>query len=189
VGAGVAFHLRRAGARIAGVSDRDRAVLDPEGLDLEAMLAARDENGLLVPGKLPASCTSAPRDELLSQRADVLVLAAGSLLVGEAPAERIQAPVVVEGANLALTDAARARLHARSVRVVPDVVANSASAALVGHQMASGNTRAPGEVWAEIEASIKRATDVVERVSRAENVDPKRAFRHVKDWPAALRGN
>jgi hypothetical protein len=53
------------------------------------------------------------------------------------------------------------------------------SAALVGHQIASGNTLAPRALWAEIEAAIKKGTDVVEKVSRELNIDSKSALRHV----------
>jgi glutamate dehydrogenase (NAD(P)+) len=179
VGSGVACHLDRAGARIIGVSDRDKAILDRDGIALDALMAAKDGDGLVAAHKLPSSCSLIARDELLVQRADLLVLAAGSYLVDSDVVARIEAPVVVEGANLALTLAARAALHAKSVRVVPDVVANSASAALVGHQIASGNTLAPRPLWLDIEQNIKRSTDAVERVSRQLDVDSKSAFRRV----------
>lgn len=179
VGSGVAWHLRRAGAAIVGVSDRSKAVLDPDGLDLDALMAAKDDDGVLAEARLPASCARAARDELLAQRADVLVLAAGSYVIDGEIAARIQASVVVEGANLAVMPPARTALHARSVRVVPDVVASSSSAALVGHQIASGNTLSPGALWAEIEANIKRNTDAVERVSKQLDIDSKTAFRRV----------
>lgn len=178
VGTGVAWHLEQAGARIVGVSDARKAVLDPDGIGLELLLAAKDEGGLLAESKLPCSSQLAARDDLLAQPADVLVLAAGSYAVGGDLAARVRAPLVVEGANLALLPGAVRALHERAVRVVPDVVANSASAALVGRQMASGNTLAPRALWAEIEASIKRNTEAVERVSRRRGIDSKSAFRH-----------
>ena len=188
VGAGVAWHLTQAGARIVGVSDRDKAVLAPDGVDLETLQAARASNGVLDADKLPASLVMAARDELLTQPADVLVLAAGSYLVDRALAARVQASVVVEGANVALLAPARTLLHERSIRVVPDVVANSASAALVGHQIASGNTLAAQPLWTDIEANIKRSTDAVERMSKEFNIDSKSAFLRIMEaGPDALR--
>ncbi|WP_437937395.1 Glu/Leu/Phe/Val dehydrogenase dimerization domain-containing protein [Sorangium sp. So ce341] len=179
VGAGVAWHLERAGARVVGVSERDKAVLDPDGLDLRALLAAKDDGGLLAESRLPGSCVVAARDELLAQPADVLVLAAGSYVVDGDAAARIRAPVVVEGANMALMPDAIGALHARSVRVVPDVVANSSSAALVGHQIASGNTLPPPALWADIKNNIKRNTAAVERLSKQLGIDAKSAFRRL----------
>jgi glutamate dehydrogenase (NAD(P)+) len=179
VGSGVAWHLDQVGARIVGISDRDKAIFAPDGIEVAALIAAKDEDGLVAAGKLPASCGVGARDELLGQAADVLVLAAGSYVVDQDRAALIQAPLVVEGANLALMPAARSVLHARSVRVVPDVIANSASAALVGHQIASGNTLSPSALWADIERNIRRCTDVAERVSKELDIDSKSAFRHV----------
>ncbi|HEX7838422.1 MAG TPA: Glu/Leu/Phe/Val dehydrogenase dimerization domain-containing protein [Kofleriaceae bacterium] len=181
VGAGVAWHLDRAGARVIGISDRDLAYVMPDGFELGALLAAKGGDGLVARDKLPAGHRAIARDELLTQRAEVLVLAAGSYVVDAATAERICTPVVVEGANLALLPDARAVLHGRSIRVVPDVVANSASAALVGHQIASGNTLSPRALWADIEANIKRDTEAVERASRQLDIDSKRAFRRVME--------
>jgi glutamate dehydrogenase (NAD(P)+) len=179
VGSGVAWHLDRAGARIVGVSDRDKSILAPDGIEVAAVIAAKDEDGLVTADKLPGSCALGARDELLGQVADVLVLAAGSYVVDHDLAALVQASLVVEAANLALMPAARSALHAKSVRVVPDVVANSASAALVGHQIASGNTLSPPALWADIESNIKRCTEAVERVSKELGIDSKSAFRRV----------
>lgn len=176
VGAGVACHLTQAGARLVGVSDREKAVLAPDGIGLQSLLDAKASNGLLAADKLPSSVVLAARDALLAQPADVLVLAAGSYLVDHDVAVRVQAPVVVEGANLALLPTARKLLHERSIRVVPDVVANSASAALVGHQIAAGNTLAAQPLWTDIEANIKRGAEVVERASKEFDIDSKSAF-------------
>jgi glutamate dehydrogenase (NAD(P)+) len=178
VGSGVAWHLDQAGARIVGVSDCDKAVLAAGGIDAATLIAAKDENGLVDPAKLPPSCGIAARDELLGEAADVLVLAAGSYVVDSDRAALVRTPVVVEAANLALMPAARMALRAKSVRVIPDVVANSASAALVGHQIASGNTLSPRALWADIEGNIRRCTDGVERVSKELDIDSKSAVKH-----------
>ena len=179
VGAGVAWHLNRSGATIVGVSDRDNSILDADGIDFASLSEAKNGNGLLSTELLAGSCKIADRDELITKEADVLVLAAGSYLVDSGLAKQIKAPLVVEGANLALMPDARNDLHTRAVRVVPDVVANSASAALVGSQMASGNTLDPQLLWAAIEASIKRNTDEVEKVSKQFNLNSSLAFRRV----------
>jgi glutamate dehydrogenase (NAD(P)+) len=179
VGSGVAWHLSRRGVRILGVSDRNKAIIDPAGLEPDALMEARGDDGLVDIDRLPRRVVLDNPDDLLEQRADVLVLAAGSYLVHSDLASRIRAPVVVEGANLALLPDARQVLHRNGVRVVPDVVANSASAALVGHQIASGNRLSPALIWGYIEDNIRRTTDSVERLSNELDIDSKTAFRRV----------
>lgn len=189
VGHGVAWHLDRAGAKVVGISDAEKAVLRPEGLEVEILGAARGDDGLLARERLPGSWVPSARDDLLAEQADVLVLAAGSYLVTDEIASRVSAPLVIEAANLALTPTASDVLHARGVRVVPDVVANSSSAALVAHQIAAGNQSDPVLLWAEIESSIKRNTEAVLRISREMDITPKAAFRRVVHLPSGSGGD
>jgi len=189
VGCGVAWHLDRAGAKIVGVSDAEKAILRPEGLGVEILSAARGEDGLLACERLPGTWVSSARDDLLAEQADVLVLAAGSYLVDGDVASRLSAPLVVEAANLALTPAAADVLHAHGVRVVPDVVANSSSAALVAHQIAAGNQRDPAQLWEEIEGNIKRNAEAVLRMSREMDITPKAAFRRLVRMPSGPGGD
>lgn len=179
VGAGVAWHVGQAGGQIVGVSDRDKAIVNGRGLDRETLLAARSDNGLLSEDQLGGVGVLVNRDDLLAQDADVLVLAAGSYVVDDQLAARIRAPVVVEAANLALTEVARHALHRKGIRVVPDVVANSSSAALVAHQIACANTLTVDALWADIERNIRERTEEVEVVSRRLGIESKTAFRLV----------
>jgi glutamate dehydrogenase (NAD(P)+) len=184
VGGGVAWHLDRAGAKIVGVSDGEKAILRPEGLDVELLMKAKGNDGLLAQERLPDTWLPSARDDLLAEQADVLVLAAGSYLVDGEIVSRLSTPLVIEAANLALTPTAIDALHARGVRVVPDVVANSSSAALVAHQIAAGNRRDPAQLWKEIENNIKRNTEAVFRMSGELGITPKAAFRRAVDVPS-----
>lgn len=152
VGRGSAVRLAELGARVVAISDADGAWQNDAGWSRDALAG-----GASSPGRLPGASSLGPRDGLLSRPVDVLVLAAASRSVDAALAASVEARVVVEGANFALTDGARAALHARGVLVVPDAVASSSSAALVAHQLASRCTLPPDAVWSSIEASITGA--------------------------------
>jgi glutamate dehydrogenase (NAD(P)+) len=182
VGSAVARYLSGAGARVIGVSDHEKAVFRDDALSLDELIPATDGSGLVRDARL--RCTIGARDDLLAHDADVLVLAAGSYVIDVDIAWQIRTPLVIEAANAAITDPGRATLHCRGVRVVPDVVANSAGAALVAHQIASGNTRPPAELWASIEHSIRSSTNEIERVSRRFDIDSKAAFRRAFDHAA-----
>ena len=157
VGAGVAVRLDRLGAVIVGVSDRQRGLYHADGMPIEALLGARTPGNELDHERCRFPHEVIARDELFSADADLLVLAAGSYLVDRAVAARIRCPLVIEGANIGLKECAQAELHRRGVTVVPDVIANSTSAALVGHQLASGNTLTRREVWIRIRSSLETA--------------------------------
>jgi glutamate dehydrogenase (NAD(P)+) len=179
VGAGITWHLARAGAQIIGVSDRDKSILRREGLDANVLLAARDEVGTILRDRLPASWHASDRDELVVTDADVLVLAAGSYVVDGALASRVRVPLVIEAANLALTNEALYLLHERGVRAVPDVVANSSSAALVARQVVAGDRHDPDRLWEQIEGNIRRNTDEALSMAAEWDVPPKLAFRRL----------
>jgi glutamate dehydrogenase/leucine dehydrogenase len=120
------------------------------------LLGAQREGGRLDRGQLSVY-ELAERDALFAIEADLLVLGAASHSVDEAQADRICARQVVEGANFGLTDAARSRLSARRVQVIPDVLANSSSAAMVARQMFAGNGLSDGVLWGRIEEAIQEA--------------------------------
>jgi len=179
VGLGAAWHLHQAGALVIGMNDREKAVLFPRGVAAEILMAAVSTNRTLVVDRLPADCSVIDRDKLLEQDADVVVLAAGSHVVDEGLAGKIRSRLVVEGANFALRPAARECLHARATRVVPDVIASSSSAALVGHQIAAHNALDPDQLWKEIQLNIEHNTDAVHAQSKDLNLNSRETFRRL----------
>jgi glutamate dehydrogenase (NAD(P)+) len=124
IGGAAARYLARAGARVVAVADRDGLIVNDEGLDVEAMLAARDAHGVIDRRCLRPDDRTGDGADWLEISADLLVPAAMSYVIGEADSARIRARVVVEGANLPTLPAAEAALTARGVPVVPDFLAN-----------------------------------------------------------------
>jgi len=110
---------------VVGIVDVKGCVVDPDGLDVEGLLATRSSAGGVDRSRLPAGAAERPREEWLEIDAEVLVPAAlGDVLTAE-NAGRVRARVVVEAANIPTTDEAGRRLHDRGVIVIPDFVANS----------------------------------------------------------------
>ena len=153
VGVGTAVRLREEGAVVVGMSDVHKALIDPMGLDAAVLASEGTRDRCLVPAAFP-NAVERERDTLFSVSADLLILAASSWSVSADHAEQIIAPLVVEGCNMGLVDAARDRLHARGVRVVDDILASSSSAAMVCHQIATGNGLGERELWERITSAI-----------------------------------
>ncbi|WP_329332462.1 glutamate dehydrogenase [Streptomyces sp. NBC_00663] len=125
MGGATARFLARAGLRVVAVADVKGTIAHPEGLDVEALLAARDAYGTVDRAALRPGDRELPGDAWLSTDAEVLVPAAVSYAIDATNQERITARWIVEAANMPVLPAAEALLAGRAVTVLPDVVVNS----------------------------------------------------------------
>jgi glutamate dehydrogenase (NAD(P)+) len=123
MGGSSARYLARKGVRVVGVVDVNGCVINPEGLDVEALLASRNELGEVDRGALDAA-RELPRDRWLDVQCDILVPAALADVITDANVDQVKAKLVVEAANIPVTEAAERALDKRGVLVVPDYVAN-----------------------------------------------------------------
>ncbi|MFJ3230656.1 Glu/Leu/Phe/Val dehydrogenase dimerization domain-containing protein [Streptomyces sp. NPDC086787] len=125
MGGATARFLARAGLTVVAVADVRGTIANPAGLDVEALLTARDAYGAVDRAVLRPGDRELPGDAWLSAEADVLVPAAVSYVVDAAAQHRIRARWVVEAANMPVLPEAEELLSARGVTVLPDVVVNS----------------------------------------------------------------
>ncbi|MGW7051514.1 Glu/Leu/Phe/Val dehydrogenase dimerization domain-containing protein [Streptomyces sp. NPDC054887] len=125
MGGASARFLSSAGLRVVAVADVKGTVANPDGLDVEALLAARDAYGAVDRTALRPADVELPGDAWLSAEAEVLVPAAVSYAVDAVNQERITARWIVEAANMPVLPEAEELLSERGVTVLPDVVVNS----------------------------------------------------------------
>jgi glutamate dehydrogenase (NAD(P)+) len=124
MGGASARYLARLGVKIAGVVDFDGVISNPDGLDVERLLSARNTLGEVDRSALGRQDQQGPRDGWLEIDADILVPAAVADAITAGNADRVKARLVVEAANIPTTDEASQRLFERGVVVIPDYVAN-----------------------------------------------------------------
>ena len=122
VGGVTARLLHAQGCTVVGMSDVRGGIYNPKGLDPNAALSYLKETGALA-GYPEAEAVS--NAELLELPCDMLVPAAIEGQITGANAERIQARVIVEGANGPTTPEADEILGTRGVTIVPDILANA----------------------------------------------------------------
>ena len=126
VGSTAAILLEQMGCKVIGISDATGGYYRGSGLDIAAMRTFTDRHsfrmleGYSAPGVERISGT-----ELLELDCDVLIPAALENQITEQNAARIQAKLIVEGANGPTTPAADTILNERGIRVVPDILANA----------------------------------------------------------------
>ncbi|MFG2937761.1 Glu/Leu/Phe/Val dehydrogenase dimerization domain-containing protein [Streptomyces sp. NPDC048282] len=125
MGGATARFLARAGLTVVAVADVKGTIANPAGLDVEALLRARDAYGTVDRAVLRPGDLELPGDAWLSADAEVLVPAAVSYAIDAADEHRVTARWIVEAANMPVLPEAEERLAARGVTVLPDVVVNS----------------------------------------------------------------
>jgi glutamate dehydrogenase (NAD(P)+) len=122
VGANLARLLHAEGTKVVAVSDSRSGVYNPDGIDVPAALAQKQERGSLDG---LANAEAVTNEELLELPCDILAPCALEQVVTEENADRIKAGVICEGANGPVTPVADAILEDRGVLVLPDVLANA----------------------------------------------------------------
>jgi glutamate dehydrogenase (NAD(P)+) len=122
VGSTAALLMAEQGYRVCAVSDVYGGIYAAGGLDVPAVLRHRAATGRLsgFPGTREVS-----NSELLELPVDMLVPAALENQITARNAGRIQASLIIEGANGPTTPDADYMLEQRGVVVVPDILANA----------------------------------------------------------------
>jgi glutamate dehydrogenase (NAD(P)+) len=129
MGGAAAWYLHEAGLKVVTVADAIGALYCPDGLDVPALLEARNAFGEIDRTLVPAEVRRLPREAVLAADVDVLVPAAVSYAITPDNTGDVRAGLVVEAANAATTPAAEDALAARGIPVIPDFVANAGAVA------------------------------------------------------------
>jgi len=123
VGYHAAKFFTEGGAVLVGVSEFEGSIHDPNGIDLEKLMAHRKETGSIL--DLAGAQNLASREAGLEIECDILIPAALENQITEENAQRISAKMVVEAANGPVTSGAEAILQQKGIMVVPDIYINA----------------------------------------------------------------
>lgn len=175
MGGSAARFLAHAGLRIVAVADAEGTVANPAGLDVEALLAARDEYGRVDRAALRPGDAELPGGAWLSTEAEVLVPAAVSYAVDTVNQRQITARWVVEAANMPVLPEAEALLTARGTTVLPDVVVNSCTNAWWWWTLFGDIGADADEAFAYIRRSMRALIDLMLARAEADGTSPRAA--------------
>lgn len=129
MGGSTALYLAKAGVRVVGVCDAGGLLVNAErGLDVPALLAARQPGGLIDRAVLRPDDVELPKESWLDVDAELLVPAAVSYTITTQNCADVRTRLVVEAANVPVTTDAEHQLTERGVVVLPDFVANAGAA-------------------------------------------------------------
>jgi glutamate dehydrogenase (NAD(P)+) len=180
VGAGTARALVRSGARLVGVSTVDGLLADPQGLDVEGLLALRERYGdrLVAHGPRPPRA----RQELFQLSCDVLVPGARPGSITAAVAERLSCVVVAPAANIPYAVGAVKVLHTRGIVAIPDFLSNAGAVHL--YDIVAQDAE-PAAALAAIENAVGGSITRTLVTSNELGITPlEAAFRDARDYLA-----
>jgi glutamate dehydrogenase/leucine dehydrogenase len=123
VGSHAAALLKEKGVNINGISDISGAYYNDGGIDIEKAIAYRDANKGSLEGFKGAELIDP--EELLFLPVDLLVPAAKEDVITKNNASKIQAKLIVEGANGPTSAKADDIINEKGIMVVPDILANA----------------------------------------------------------------
>lgn len=150
VGSHAARLLAEKGVKIVGIGDHTASFYNEKGIDIAAALDFVAKNNRVLKGFKGA--TEIAHDQLLISKCDVLVPAALQNVITEENAGKIQAKLIVEGANGPTTPEADPILLDKKIICVPDILANSGGVTVSYFEWVQNKA---GYYWTEDEVNTK----------------------------------
>jgi glutamate dehydrogenase (NAD(P)+) len=169
VGKHAARFLGKRGAILVGASDSRGATANPDGIDVDGLIAHKDAGkpvGDYSGGK------KLGRDDIISVPCDIWIPAARPDVLHKDNVDQLDCKMVLQGANIPATLEAEARLHERGILCVPDIIANAGGVICASVEY-HGGTQAGA--LASIEEKLRFNTRQVLQAARDEKLKPREA--------------
>jgi glutamate dehydrogenase (NAD(P)+) len=158
VGAGAAKYFAREAARIVAVSTIEGTLYQPDGIEVDRLLAWRSTHGDGAVSQYASGRKLRSRAALLTLPVDVLVPGARPDTIHGRNVDAISARLIVPAANIPYATGTPERLHARGIEALPDFVTN-AGGVLAGLVELQGGTAS--DAFAMVRERITQNVHVV----------------------------
>ena len=163
VGMHAARFLAERGAVVVAAADSSGTVLDPDGLDVEALIGLKKGGGSVVDY---GAGEQLDRDAIVGVDCDIWIPAARPDVIREDNVDNVKARLIVQGANIGVTEAAEAALHDRGVICIPDFISNAGGVICASVEYHGGTETQAFQVIED-----KTRTNTAEVLSRAASND------------------
>ena len=123
VGYHASKYMTEAGALLVGVAEREGSIYKKDGIDLESLMAFRNETGSIMDFE---GATNLPdKSTVLTEPADILIPAALENQVNEGNAKDVKVKILAEAANGPTSSEAHDILKEKGVLIIPDAYLNA----------------------------------------------------------------
>ena len=169
VGKHAARFLVERGAVLVAVADSSATVHDPDGLDIGALIAAKEQGTRLADAGIGRVLD---RDAIVGISCDIWIPAARPDVINADNVDRLDAKLLVQGANIGVTEAAEARLYERGIVSVPDFISNAGGVICAAVEYRGGSQT---EALTIIDEKVRANTAEVLERSSSEGIAPRKA--------------
>jgi len=167
VGKAAVKFLTEKGANVVAISDSKGAIYQPDGLNYEKLLKAKETTGAV---KNYEGGRTIRNEDLFQLPVDILIPGARPDVISNKNARNIKATLVVEAANIPVTMEAERILHDRGILAVPDFIANAGGLITAAVEYRGGTEN---EAFRVIEDKIARNTKLVLDMARDQKILPR----------------
>lgn len=167
VGKPTARFFAERGAVLVGASDSKGAIYNKDGLDVDELIRIKEATGSVTGYKNGKVLESA---DILKISTDIFIPAARPDVITENNSDVLDAKMIIEGANIPITEKAEKILHDRGILVVPDFVAN-AGGVITGSVEYHGGMET--QVFERIENTVSKNTKEILDKVYSENTYPR----------------
>jgi glutamate dehydrogenase/leucine dehydrogenase len=122
VGSFVLKYLDKMGVKIIAVADSSGAIYDRTGLNSGKILKFKKRGEHL---KDYANAKKITREEFYKLPVDILIPASATDVINEKNKNSIKAKIIIEAANIPMTEKIESELYRRGIIILPDFVANA----------------------------------------------------------------
>jgi glutamate dehydrogenase (NAD(P)+) len=169
VGSHAARFLRQRGAMVVGVADSRGTLHHPEGLDVDALVDLKAAGKSVVDASVGERL---PREAIVGIDCDIWIPAARPDVIHSDNVDELKARLVIEGANIPVTEEAERSLHARGVLCVPDFIANAGGVICAAMEYQGATESAALQT---IEDKLRRNTRQVLQDARDKKILPRQS--------------
>ncbi len=173
VGRHSARFMAQRGVKLVAACDSTGTVHLDRGLDIEKLIEIKAKEGTVL--AYPEGDRLSP-EEIIGLPCDIMVPAARPDAITKANVEQVQAKLIIEGANIPVTEEAERILHDRGVLCIPDFIANAGGVICGAVEYRGGGEN---EALAVIREKVSQNTrQLLERLSAPE-LYPRQAAMHM----------
>jgi glutamate dehydrogenase (NAD(P)+) len=169
VGKHTARFLTEKGAMLVGVADSRGTIYNPLGLDVEALIELK-KAGKSVAGYPDGK--KLDRDAVIDIECDIWIPAARPDVIDENNVNLLKTKLVIEGANIPITDGAEKYLYEKGVLYVPDFIANAGGVICAAMEYQGAGQSA---AFQAIEEKLRRNTRLVLEEAASRGILPREA--------------